>query len=436
MLKITMVGTGYVGLVTGCGFADIGHRVICCDIDKQKIKSLKNNVIPIFEPGLSDIFKKNVNQKRLKFSSDVADSINKSDIIFIAVGTPEKKNGEADIAAVKAVGKIIRDNLKKYKLICVKSTVPLETYDILRSIISSKKKNCKFDLVANPEFLREGSSVKDFFWPDRIIIGSESDKAFNILKKIYKPLYRRELPVVRCSIPTAVIIKYASNSFLAVKVGFINEIAALCDASGGSVSDVSKALGMDGRIGPKFLHPGPGFGGSCFPKDTKALVKMSYKKKTPTKIVEAAIVSNSFQKKRTTEKLKILMKGRIKGKKVAVLGLAFKAQTDDIRESSSINMIRFLKRNNALVMAYDPEASINMKKIFPDIKYLDTWQEAVKDASAAVIMTEWNEFRSIDIEHLAKLMKNKTLLDTRNLFDINILSKYKFKFSTTGLGSN
>ena len=436
MLKITMVGTGYVGLVTGCGFADIGHKVICCDIDKQKIKNLQNNEIPIFEPGLAEIFKKNVKQRRLEFSSDVADSVRKSDIIFIAVGTPEQNNGEADISAVKTVSGVIRDNLKKYKLICVKSTVPLETYDIIRSIISKKKNNAKFDIVANPEFLREGSSVKDFFWPDRIIIGCDSNKAFNILEKAYKPLYRRELPIVRCSIPTAVIIKYASNSFLAVKVGFINEIAALCDVTGGSVSDVSKALGMDGRISPKFLHPGPGFGGSCFPKDTKALVKMSYRKKMPAKIVEAAIQSNSFQKKRMTEKLKKMMKGKIEGKKVAVLGLAFKAQTDDVRESSSIDMIRFLRKNNALVMAYDPEASENMKKVFPDIKYFDTWQEAVKGASATVIMTEWNEFRSINIGYLGKLMKSKILLDTRNLFDIKTLLLHKFKFSTTGLGSN
>ncbi len=436
MLKICIIGTGYVGLVTGCGLAEIGHKVICCDIDEKKIKGLNDGIIPIFEPGLADIFNKNVDQKRIRFSSKINNSIVNSDIIFIAVGTPEKKNGDADISAVRAVAKVIRDNLNKYKLICMKSTVPLETYSIIDTIISKKNSTNKYDLVSNPEFLREGSSVYDFFSPDRIIIGTESDKAFKILKKVYKPLYRRELPVVRCSIATAVITKYASNSFLAVKVAFINEIASLCDASGGSVVDVSKALGMDSRISPKFLHPGPGFGGSCFPKDTKALVRMSDKNKSPAKIVEAAIKSNAFQKKSMTKKLKKLMNGKLKEKRIAILGLAFKAQTDDVRDSSSIDMIKFLIRNESIISAYDPEASKNMKKIFPSINYMSSWQDAVKNSHAIVIMTEWNEFRSIDINILSKLVKNRIILDTRNILDIDILAKNKFKFSTTGLGSN
>ena len=433
-LKVCMIGTGYVGLVTGTCLADIGHNVVCCDIDDKKISKLNEKKIPIYEQGLEEILIKNFKSGRLEFSTNISQSIKKSDLIFIAVGTPEMKNGQADISAVKSVANTISNNLNKYKVICVKCTVPLETYDIIEKILKKSGNKRKFDLVSNPEFLREGSSVKDFFYPDRIIIGTESERAYKYLCELYKPLFKRDLPVVKCNIPTAIIIKYASNSFLAVKISFINEIASLCDKSGGDVLTVSRALGMDGRISEKFLHPGPGFGGSCFPKDTKALVHMSNKHKANSMIVNAAISSNKLQKKLILKKLTILMKNNFKGKTVSVLGLAFKAQTDDVRDSASIELIKFLINRGAKINAYDPEAIENMKKIYPNINYYSDWKNACKRSHCVVLMTEWHEFRSINLKHLAILLSKRVILDARNIISIEQMKKNKFSYATIGRG--
>lgn len=332
MKNITVIGTGYVGLVSGAGLSDFGNKVICADIDELKIRALEAGEIPIFEPGLKEVVARNVKSDRLSFTTDVAQAIRASDVIFIGVGTPEGKNGEANLSAVFSVAEMIGNNLNTYKVICTKSTVPIGTGEKIISIIEkTKNSNNNFDYVSNPEFLREGAAVQDFLIPDRVVLGATSDKAFKIMQDVYRPLYINETPIVYTSVPTAEMIKYASNAFLALKISYINEIANLCEAVGADVHIVAKAMGSDGRISPKFLHPGPGFGGSCFPKDTKALLSISKELNEPMNTVAAAIATNDRQKKRMADKLFNLLGNDIKGKTIAVLGLSFKQMTDDVR---------------------------------------------------------------------------------------------------------
>lgn len=432
MKNITVIGTGYVGLVSGAGLSDFGNKVICADIDESKIRALEAGDIPIFEPGLKEVVTRNVKSDRLLFTTDVAQAIRASDVIFIGVGTPEGKNGEANLSAVFSVAEMIGNNLNTYKVICTKSTVPIGTGEKIISIIEKTKNNNNFDYVSNPEFLREGAAVQDFLIPDRVVLGATSDKAFKIMQDVYRPLYINETPIVYTSVPTAEMIKYASNAFLALKISYINEIANLCEAVGADVHIVAKAMGSDGRISPKFLHPGPGFGGSCFPKDTKALLSISKELNEPMNTVAAAIATNDRQKKRMADKLLNLLGNDIKGKTIAVLGLSFKQMTDDVRESASIEMIQSILDRNGIVKAYDPEAADNMKKHFPNIEYNTSWQMAVKGADAVVIMTEWHEFRGMNLSELKQLVKTPIILDTRNVLSIKDLVRLGFKFDNVG----
>ena len=436
MKKITFIGTGYVGLVSGVAISDFGHRVICADISKEKIRQLNNGSIPIYEPGLTELLKKNVNAGRLSFTFDVKKAIRDSEIIFIAVGTPEGKDGKSDITAVKSVAKVIGENINEYKVICTKSTVPVGTGDLIKSIIKDHNfDDVPFDYVSNPEFLREGSAVKDFLWPDRIVIGSENKISLNIMKEVYDPLYINDKPILSTSIATAEMIKYAANAFLALKISYINEVANLCETLGADVQDVAKAMGQDGRISPKFLHPGPGYGGSCFPKDTKAFAELSKENGEVMHTIEASIQSNENQKIRMVNKMKTLVGGSFKNKRISILGLAFKPNTDDVRDSASITMIKAIKNDGGLINAYDPVANESMKKIFEEINYFNSWEEACKDVDAVVILTEWNEFRSMSIKELKQLMRKPILLDTRNIIDVKKLKVNKFTFDNVGRGT-
>ena len=426
MKKITFVGTGYVGLVGGAGISEFGHQVTCADIDQNKIERLKAGEIPIYEPGLESLVKQNVAKGRLCFSHNVPESIQNADIIFVAVGTPEGSNGEASLSAIESVAKTIGENLNGYKIICTKSTVPIGTGKRIEEIIRSVNPNGDFDYVSNPEFLREGAAVKDFMHPDRVVIGTRTQKAIDVMGEVYRPLYINETPIISTTVETAEMIKYAANAFLSLKISYINEIANLCEAVGADVHEVARAMGLDGRISAKFLHPGPGYGGSCFPKDTHALAATGQKNSSPLLTVEAAIKTNASQKVRMVDKLKRIMGGSFKGKTVAVLGLAFKPQTDDVREAASIVIVSNLAESGATVQAYDPIAMDNFKNHFPNIQYFGSWQDAVKNADACILLTEWNEFRGMDLNELKDLMKSPVLLDTKNIISIQGLESMEF----------
>ena len=432
MRHIAIIGTGYVGLVSGSGISDFGHKVICADIDEEKIKVLQAGKMPIYEPGLDELVERNTKAERLSFSTDVEKTIRNSDVIFIAVSTPQGENGEADISAVKAVAKIIGQNLNNRKVVCTKSTVPIGTGKLVTSIINENNpEKMEFDYVSNPEFLREGSAVKDFLWPDRLVIGTKSDWGFEVMRDVYRPLYINETPIVHTTVETAELIKYASNAFLSLKISYINEISALCEKVGADVHVVAKTMGSDGRISPKFLHPGPGFGGSCFPKDTSALVSMAQNKNVPMRTIQAAIETNAHQKKRMVKKLQALT-GDFSGLTIGILGLAFKSKTDDVRESASLEMVGSLLKAGAQVKAYDPEANTSFAKFYPQITYCKTWEEAVKDTDAVAVMTEWNEFRTMDAKTLKNLMKSPIILDTRNILSRKELQKNGFSFDNVG----
>ncbi len=432
MRHIAIIGTGYVGLVSGSGISDFGHKVICSDIDEEKIKMLQAGKMPIYEPGLDKLVERNTKAERLSFSIDVGKTIRDSEVIFIAVSTPQSENGEADISAVKAVAKIIGQNLNSRKVVCTKSTVPIGTGKLVRSIINENNpEKMEFDYISNPEFLREGSAVKDFLWPDRLVIGTESDWGFEVMRDVYRPLYINETPIVNTTVETAELIKYASNAFLSLKISYINEISALCEKVGADVHVVAKAMGSDGRISPKFLHPGPGFGGSCFPKDTSALLSMAQNENVTMRTIQAAIETNAHQKKRMVKKLQALT-GDLSGLTIGILGLAFKSNTDDVRESASLEMVGSLLKAGAQVKAYDPEANTSFSEFYPQITYCKTWEEAVKDTDAVAVMTEWNEFRTMDAKTLKNLMKSPIILDTRNILSRNELQKNGFSFDNVG----
>ena len=432
MKKITIIGTGYVGLVTGAGISEFGHDVTCVDIDKDKIQKLNLGEIPIYEPELETIIKNNKSKGSLNFGTDINKAIKNSQIIFIAVGTPMSKNGDSDLSAIEEVAKIIGANLNSYKVICTKSTVPVGTGKKIEEIIKSINKSIEFDYVSNPEFLREGAAVKDFFVPDRVVIGSSSQKAFEIMQDVYRPLYLNETPIVNTNVETAEMIKYASNAFLALKISYINEIANLCEFVGADVHVVSKTMGQDGRISSKFLHPGPGFGGSCFPKDTMALANTGKKNKIKMNTVEAAIKTNNEQKLRMVDKLKSLLDNKIKDKTITVLGLAFKPKTDDIRDAASTIIIPKLINEGAIINTYDPVAMDNFKSLKYKINYFDNWQDAVKGADALILLTEWNEFRGIDLLELKSLLKEPIVLDTKNILSIKKLNSIGFSYDNVG----
>ncbi|MFQ6613543.1 MAG: UDP-glucose dehydrogenase family protein [Fidelibacterota bacterium] len=433
MKRVTVVGTGYVGLVSGAGISDFGHRIICADIDERKIDRLTQGEIPIYEPGLKEIVDRNVAAGRLVFTSDVAAAIAQSEIIFIAVGTPQGENGDADLRAVFKVARTIGENLNAPKTICTKSTVPIGTGRKISGIIEETKNNGhSFHYVSNPEFLREGSAVKDFMHPDRVVIGASHPDAFQIMREVYRPLYINETPLIETNVETAETIKYASNAFLALKISYMNEMANLCETVGADVHVVAKTMGSDGRISPKFLHPGPGFGGSCFPKDTRALLSIARNQGLSFRTIQAAVEANEAQKERMVEKLKKLVGTPLHSATVAVLGLSFKPLTDDVRESASIPMIRKLLDNGARIQAFDPIANTTMAEIFPDIEYCERWEAAVQNADVAVIMTDWNEFRGMDLGKMKDLMKSPRILDTRNILSMSELDRLGFQFDNVG----
>ncbi len=432
MKNIAVIGTGYVGLVSGAGISDFGHYVTCVDIIDSKITLLKKGQIPIYESELKELVNRNVRAGRLNFTTKIEKTIKNSDVIFIAVGTPEGENGLADISAVEDVARTIGKNLSDYKVICTKSTVPIGTGEKICKIIDDAMlKPIKYDYVSNPEFLREGSAVNDFLRPDRVIIGANSDKAFDIMKKVYRPLFINETPILHTNVATAEMIKYASNAFLALKISYVNEIANLCEEVGADIHQVTKAMGQDGRISKKFLHPGPGYGGSCFPKDTNAIASLSIEKSVKMHTVLAAIKTNNKQKLRMINKLDSLING-FNQKNIAILGLAFKPNTDDVRESASIDMINGIIKGGGHVMAYDPIANDSMKKHFSNITYFNSWEDACSDVDAVVIMTEWNEFRAMDLKKLKSIMKSPFILDTRNILSISLLKKLNFKYDNVG----
>ncbi|MBI1823130.1 MAG: UDP-glucose/GDP-mannose dehydrogenase family protein [Nitrospirae bacterium] len=415
-MKICMIGSGYVGLVTGACFAEFGVQTVCIDKDLSKIKKLENGEIPFYEPGLKELVAKNVAQNRLSFSTDLSRSIEKCEVIFIAAGTPQGHNREADLTAVKEVAKMIGRNLRGYKVVVTKSTVPVGTSEIVKAIITRNAKKPTFDMVSNPEFLREGSAIEDFMRPNRIVIGSDSQKALEIMKDLYRVLYLIETPFVLTDLRTAELIKYASNSFLATKISFINEMANLCEEIGADIQMVAKGMGLDQRIGRKFLHAGPGFGGSCFPKDTQALVKIAEKAGYSFQIVKAAIQINEKQRFRMVQKIQTAL-GSFKNKTVGVLGLSFKPNTDDLRESPSMAIIEQLQVKGVAVRAFDPVAMPGAKLMNKKLNCCEDPYQTAKEADALILMTEWNEFRSLDLVRIRELLRKPLLIDLRNVYE-------------------
>jgi len=412
--KITIIGTGYVGLISAVGLADFGHNVTGVDINKIVVDTLNRGEPHIYETGLRDYLHKNLDSGRLTFSTDVAASIRDAEVIFISVGTPSNGDGSADLSQLFQAADDIKNNLNGYKVVVIKSTVPVGTNRKVADRLAAD--GTAVDVVSNPEFLREGKAIQDFFHPDRIIIGVESERAKSVMQDIYRSLYLIQTPVVWCNLETAELIKYASNAFLASKITFINQMANLCDAVGADIHAIAKAMGMDGRISPKFLHPGPGFGGSCFPKDLRALAAMGEERGVRMSLVREVIQANNAQKLLVIEKLKDLL-NTLNRKTVAVLGLAFKAETDDVRESPAVSIVDGLLRAGCRINAHDPIAMDNFKKKFPDITYCDHEYMALQEADALIICTEWNEYRNLDLNRVKQCMKGNLILDMRNLLN-------------------
>jgi len=437
--RIGIIGSGYVGLVTGACLADFGMKVICVDVDEEKINQLKEGKIPIYEPGLEQLVERNTYYKRLSFTTDLKEAVHNSDVIFIAVGTPPAEDGSADIAHVLKAAEDIAYHMNEYKVIVDKSTVPVGTGQKVKKTIQSvlKKRNVQidFDVVSNPEFLREGSAIYDFTHPDRVVIGGESQKAIEIMKDVYDVLYLNETPFIITNIETAEMIKYASNGFLAMKITYINEIANLCEKVGANVQEVARAMGRDGRIGPKFLHPGPGYGGSCFPKDTRALASIARAHHSPVTLIEATIEANERQKlimvKKVTDAL-----GDLNNKTLAILGVTFKQNTDDMRESPALTIIGELEKLGAKFRIYDPqgmkEAKWRLKAIEEKCVYCKDEYDAVKDADALLIITEWNQFRNLDIDTIKSSMKGNYFFDFRNIYDREYIENKGFNYYAVG----
>ncbi len=431
-MNICVVGTGYVGLVTGACLAEFGMNLICVDNDEQKIHLLQQGKISIHEPGLEDLVLKNMREGRLSFSTNLRDGVVSSSVIFIAVGTPSKEDGSADLRAVEEVAKEIARYMDGYKVVVVKSTVPVGTCRRLKGQIRGHQVSpLPFDIVSNPEFQREGSAVEDFMRPDRVTLGAENEQAIAVMKDIYSALYLIETPFVITSLETAEMIKYAANSFLATKITFINEIANLCERVGADVHHVARAMGLDGRIGKKFLHPGPGFGGSCFPKDTRALSKIARDSGYRFKILDSVIEVNEEQKQRMVIKIQEKV-GDLRGKTIGILGLSFKPNTDDIREASSIEIIQGLLAMGAKVKAFDPAAMEEAKTVFPQLGYGRDAYDVAKGADALVLVTEWNQFRRLDLQRIKNLMKCPIFIDLRNVYEPNLMKGLGFSYC--GLG--
>jgi UDPglucose 6-dehydrogenase len=440
MNKIAVVGTGYVGLVTGACLSDFGLDIICVDNNEKKVSELKKGIIPIYEPGLEPVVIRNVEDGRLMFTSDIKEAIECSDVIFIAVGTPPAEDGSADLRYVEEVARSIGQFANGYKVVVDKSTVPIGTGQKVKQWIQQEldKRGVlhRFDIVSNPEFLREGSAVHDFSHPDRVVIGAESDRAIRIMQDVYRVLYLNETPFVITNIETAEMIKYAANAFLAMKITFINEVANLCEKVGANVQDVAKAMGKDGRISPKFLHPGPGYGGSCFPKDTVALAQIGRQYGSPITLIEQTVIANEHQKQLMVMKIKDKLKD-LNGKKIAVLGLSFKPNTDDMREAPSLAILNYLAQEGAQLHVFDPiafkEAQWRLANIESQVTYCDDEYQTMIGADALVILTEWNQFRNLNLDKVKKLLKQPYFFDFRNIYKRAPMEEKGFIYTGVGI---
>jgi UDPglucose 6-dehydrogenase len=432
-MRIAMVGAGYVGLVSGACIADFGHQVTCIDKDSIKISALNAGEIPIYEPGLDEIVRSNVRQGRLSFATDLSEILDEADAVFIAVGTPSRRgDGHADLSYVYAATREIALALTRFTVVITKSTVPVGTGDEIERIIRELRPEIDFAVVSNPEFLREGAAIHDFKHPDRIVVGTDDERARAILAEIYRPLYLNRAPIVFTGRRTAELIKYAANAFLATKVTFINEIADLCERVGADVQEVARGIGLDNRIGSKFLHPGPGFGGSCFPKDLRALIKTAHDYDVPMRILEAVETVNDTRKRAMARKVSSVFGGVLRGKTIAILGLTFKPNTDDVREAPSVALITALQDMGARVRAYDPVGMEQAKQILPAVTYCQGPYDCVEEADAVVIITEWEQFRALDLERVRDLMACPVMVDLRNVYRPEDVKKYGFAYTCIG----
>ena len=432
-MQIAMIGTGYVGLVSGACFSEFGHDVVCVDNDAGKIASLRSGEVPIFEPGIEPLIARNVAEGRLSFSTDLAEAVRGADAVFISVGTPSRRgDGHADLAYVHAAAREIGAALDGYTVIVTKSTVPVGTSREVARIVREARPDAEFDVASNPEFLREGAAIGDFMRPDRVVIGTGSERAREVLGQIYRPLYLIETPIIFTEPETAELIKYAANAFLATKITFINEMADLCEKVGADVHDVARGIGLDGRIGRKFLHAGPGYGGSCFPKDTLALVRTAEQAGAPTRIVESVVAVNAARKQRMAAKIVAHCGGSVAGKTLAVLGLTFKPNTDDMRDAPSLDIVPALIEAGAVVRAYDPEGLEEAKKLLDGVTWCEGAYEAMEGADALVIITEWNAFRALDLARVKDLMKAPVMIDLRNIYDPREMAAAGFDYTSVG----
>ena len=432
-MRVAVIGTGYVGLVSGACFADFGHTVTCVDKDASKIERLNRGEIPIFEPGLDSLVDKNVKQERLFFTTDAKDAIADAEAVFIAVGTPSRRgDGHADLQYVYAAAEEIATLMNGFTVVVNKSTVPVGTGDEVEAIIRKTNPDADFAVASNPEFLREGAAIKDFMIPDRVVVGVEDERAKAVMDELYRPLFLNETPILFTRRRTSELIKYAANAFLAVKITFINEIADLCEAVDANVQEVARGIGLDGRIGKKFLNAGPGYGGSCFPKDTLALTKTANDYDSPMRIVDTVIEVNTARKKAMAEKIATAMGGDVSGKTIAVLGLAFKPNTDDMRDAPSLDIIPALTAKGANIRAYDPESMHEAKEMMPDIAYCGTPWDAIEGADALVIITEWHQFRALDMKRVKESLVGDVVVDLRNIYDPEDMAKRGFSYTSIG----
>lgn len=436
-MKIAMIGSGYVGLVSGACFADFGHDVVCIDKAAPKIEALNRGEIPIFEPGLDALVAENVKAGRLSFTTELSDPVREADVVFIAVGTPSRRgDGHADLSYVYAAAREIVQSVSGFTVIVTKSTVPVGTGDEVERIMRETRPDVDIAVVSNPEFLREGAAIGDFKRPDRIVVGLEDDRARVVMSEVYRPLYLNQSPLLFTSRRTSELIKYAANAFLAMKITFINEIADLCERVGANVQEVSRGIGLDGRIGSKFLHAGPGYGGSCFPKDTLALVKTAQDNDSPVRLIETTVAINDTRKRAMARKVIAAANGDVRGKKVAVLGLTFKPETDDMRDAPSISIIQALQDGGAKVYAYDPEGIEASKGALHNINYGTSPYDIAEGADVLVIVTEWNQFRALDFDRLKSLMNTAALVDLRNVYTPEEVTRHGFSYVGIGRGTS
>ena len=432
-MKITMIGSGYVGLVSGVCFAEFGHDVICMDLNADKIEGLKKGIIPIFEPGLEEMTLDNVKAGRLTFTTDIKAAVAESDVVFIGVGTPtNKETGHADLKYVYAAARDIAAAVEGFTVVVTKSTVPVGTGDEVERIIRETNPQADVAVVSNPEFLREGAAIKDFMIPNRIVVGIEDERARPVMTEVYRPLFINQSPLMFTTRRTSELIKYAANAFLAMKITYINEMADLCEAVGANVQEVARGIGLDNRIGTKFLHAGPGYGGSCFPKDTLALVKTAQDFGAPIKLVEATVAVNDARKSKMTQKIVKALGGSVAGKTVAVLGLTFKPETDDMRDSPAITIVQELVAAGATVRAFDPEGMANAREVLPPITYCEGPYDAATGADAVVVVTEWNEFRGMDLKRIKTAARGAVLVDLRNIYRKEEVARHGFTYTSIG----